>query len=47
MGTRSEDVTKAVFVDLITSAAEEAQEAEAANEDPVLTGTIEKVEGTV
>ena len=47
LGTRSEDVTKAVFVDLITSAAEEAQEAEAANEDPVLTGTIEKVEGTV
>ena len=47
LGTRSEEVTKAVFVDLITSAAEEAQEAEAANEDPVLTGTIEKVEGTV
>lgn len=46
LGTMSEDVTKAVFVDLITSAAEEAQEEEAANEDPVITGIIEKIDGT-
>ncbi len=45
MGTLSEDVTKAVFVDFITSAAEEAEEEAAQNQDPVITGTIEKVEG--
>lgn len=46
LGTMSEDVTKAVYVDIITSAAEESEEAASEDEDPVMTGMIEKVEGT-
>ena len=45
-GTLSEDVTKAVYVEIIASAAQEAEEEALANADPVMTGTIEKVEGT-
>lgn len=43
-GERSEDVTKAVHVDVIVSAAEAAAEAEAENADETISGTIEKAD---
>lgn len=48
LGERAEDVTKATYIDIITSAAEEAEEAAAEDEDQVVTGMIEKAEdGTI
>lgn len=44
-GELKADVTKAVYVDIVTSAAKEAAEAAAAEEDPIVYGTIEKVDG--
>lgn len=44
-GELKTDVTKAVYVDIVTSAAKEAAEAAAAEEDPIVYGTIEKVDG--
>lgn len=47
-GELSADVTKAISVDIITSAAAEAAEEAAAEEDPIISGTIEKTdEGTL
>lgn len=48
MGQMAEDVTEATYIDIITSAAEEAEEAASEDEDPVVTGMIEKAEnGTI
>ncbi|MBS6952507.1 MAG: DUF2611 domain-containing protein [Enterocloster asparagiformis] len=44
-GELSDGENQAVFIDIVTSAAEEAEEAAAAEEDPVANGTIEKVDG--
>ena len=44
-GELKADVTKAVYVDIVTSAAKEAAEAAAAEEDLIVYGTIEKVDG--
>lgn len=44
-GELSDGENKAVFIDIVTSAAEEAEEAAAEEEDPVTNGTIEKVDG--
>ncbi len=44
LGQMAEDVTDATFIDIITSAAEEAEEAAAENEDQTVTGMIEKAE---
>ena len=46
-GTLSKDTTKAEFIDIVVSAAELAKEAAAEEEDPVVTGTIEKVDGSI
>lgn len=43
-GQLSDDVTKATAVDVITSAAEESESEAAEEEDPIISGTIEKAD---
>ncbi len=45
-GELSTDVNKAIMVDIVTSAAEEAAEAAAAEEDQTVSGTIEKADNS-